>query len=131
MQLTTFPSKNRLFRQHTRQNDSFCSECKNPLPLFIRVSVASHRPNSRQNDQHAKKGKFASTAATGKFGGGHWQGGVGGISDRISLWATSRRSANGTRTESWSLSPPRSPTLVDRPNCYRKPSLSMLLRRRA
>src|ERR1700693_3779641 len=28
MQLTTFPSKNRLSRQHTRQNDPFCRSLK-------------------------------------------------------------------------------------------------------
>jgi hypothetical protein len=35
--------------------------------------------------KHAKKGKIASTAATGKFGGGHWRGVLAEISDRKHL----------------------------------------------
>jgi len=51
----------------------------------MRVSGALDRVDSRQNDQHAKKGKIASTAATGKFGGGHWRGVLAEISDRKHL----------------------------------------------
>jgi len=40
------------------QNDPFCSECKNPLPYSIRVSGASHRPNSRQNAYIDNDGKI-------------------------------------------------------------------------
>src|SRR5271157_360229 len=43
-------------------------------PLFMRVYGASHRLNSRQNDQHAKKGKNGGFGTGTNFGGEHWPG---------------------------------------------------------
>src|SRR5271166_1020524 len=43
-------------------------------PLFMRVSGASDRVNSRQNDKHAKKGKNGRSGTGADFGGEHWPG---------------------------------------------------------
>jgi type 1 fimbriae regulatory protein FimB len=66
-----FPSKNRLFRRHSRQNDPLLFIVEKSHPLLTRVSGASHRANSRQNDKHAKKGKNGAAAgAAEKHGRG-------------------------------------------------------------
>jgi hypothetical protein len=58
-----------------------------PPPLFIRVSGASHRPNSRQNDQTRQKGKNRVDGRHGKIRRGCWRRSA---TASISLWATSR-----------------------------------------
>jgi hypothetical protein len=73
MQLNTFPSKNRLFADTL-------DKLKNP-PLFIRVFGASHRPNSRQNDQTRQKGKNRVDGRHGKIR----RGMLAEISDRKHL----------------------------------------------
>src|SRR5271166_5597787 len=42
----------------------------------MRVYGASHRLNSLQNDQHAKKGKNGGFGTGTNFGAEHWRGGV-------------------------------------------------------
>ena len=44
-------------------------------PLFMRVSGASHRLNSRQNDKHAKKVKNGAASAAEKDGRGSQRSG--------------------------------------------------------